>query len=301
MLTMTIFPRESPHAHHCAACFKNGIPVLGRRTLASDPHHNQVLWLDLGLYDLVCDCMRRIHDKHRSDSFCGARTAWFTIIVQTLLPREKKLPIDQDDHWTGEFGVRLHHGGMCADGHSYQVGIIRIPSTSFTSNNKYVCQLLALSGRSHMKILNIILLHSMCPMGGLHVDTDCHGTYPSISMVLFLSDFAHLQMMDVAVAYQQCLHCVICPSYLLPSIKSRVVFYVADEADTLISYSCLINSSVIVLNVLPTILTKLNCVFQACQHSLQKPCKFLKDMFFKRSPTPPTHLLDLGVWVACQG
>ena len=31
---------------------------------------------------------------HISDSLCGAKTAGFSIEVQTLLPREKKLPID---------------------------------------------------------------------------------------------------------------------------------------------------------------------------------------------------------------
>jgi hypothetical protein len=34
------FPRKSPHAHHGAACSKNGMPVLSRHTLASVPHHN---------------------------------------------------------------------------------------------------------------------------------------------------------------------------------------------------------------------------------------------------------------------
>jgi hypothetical protein len=86
-------PCESPHAHHGAACSKCGIPVLGRGTLASVPHHNQVLQLDLGLYDLTCGCMRRIHDKNRSDSLCDAKTAGFTIKVQTLLPREKSCPL----------------------------------------------------------------------------------------------------------------------------------------------------------------------------------------------------------------
>jgi hypothetical protein len=41
-------------------------------------------------------------------------------------PQGEKLPIDQDDHCTGEFGVRPHHGGRCIDRHSYQVGVIRI-------------------------------------------------------------------------------------------------------------------------------------------------------------------------------
>jgi hypothetical protein len=53
----------------------------------------QVLQLNLGLYNLACDCMRRIRDKNRSDSLCGAKTAGFTIKVQTLLPREKSLPL----------------------------------------------------------------------------------------------------------------------------------------------------------------------------------------------------------------
>jgi hypothetical protein len=39
---------------------------------------------------------------------CVAKTAGFNIEVKTLLPREKKSPIDQDDHRTGEFGVRTH-------------------------------------------------------------------------------------------------------------------------------------------------------------------------------------------------
>jgi hypothetical protein len=92
-------------------------------------------------------------------------------------------------------------------------------------------------------------------MSGLHVDTDCRETYPSTSMVLCLFDVAHPYMLDVAVAYQQCLGYVICSWYLLPSIKSGVVFYAANAVDTLISYSCSINSSVIVLNALLAILT----------------------------------------------
>ncbi len=87
------FPRKSPHAHHGAACSKSGMAVLGRCTLASVPRHNQFLQLDLGLYDLACDCMRRICDKNRSDHLCGAKTAGFTIEVQTLLPREKSCPL----------------------------------------------------------------------------------------------------------------------------------------------------------------------------------------------------------------
>jgi hypothetical protein len=98
-------------------------------------------------------------------------------------------------------------------------------------------------------------------MGGLHVDADYNETYPSIFMKLCLFDVARLQMLDVAVAYQQWLHCIICSWYLLPSIKSGVVFYAADAADTLISYFHYINSSMIVLNALPSIFTKLNCLF----------------------------------------
>jgi hypothetical protein len=44
-----------------------------------------------------------------SDSLCGAKTAGFSIPMQTLLPREKKLPIDWDGHWPGEFAVIAHH------------------------------------------------------------------------------------------------------------------------------------------------------------------------------------------------
>jgi hypothetical protein len=43
------FFHESPHAHHGAAYSRNGMPVLGRHTLASVPNHNQVLQLDLSL------------------------------------------------------------------------------------------------------------------------------------------------------------------------------------------------------------------------------------------------------------
>jgi hypothetical protein len=93
MLTMTIFPCKSPHAHHGAACSKSRMPGLGRRTIASVPHPNQVLQLDLGSYDLACDCMRRIRDKNKSDSLCGAKTAGFTTKMQTLLPREKSCPL----------------------------------------------------------------------------------------------------------------------------------------------------------------------------------------------------------------
>ncbi len=51
-----------------------------------------------------------------SDSLCGAKTAGFSIPLQTLLPREKKSPIDQDGHWPGEFAVIAHHrGGALAD------------------------------------------------------------------------------------------------------------------------------------------------------------------------------------------
>jgi hypothetical protein len=39
LLTTTIFPHKSPHAHHGAACSKSRMPVLGRRMLASVPHH----------------------------------------------------------------------------------------------------------------------------------------------------------------------------------------------------------------------------------------------------------------------
>jgi hypothetical protein len=50
---------------------------------------------------------------------------------KTLLPREKKSPIDWNDHLTGEFGMEAHHGERCVDGRLYQVGIIRIPPTNF--------------------------------------------------------------------------------------------------------------------------------------------------------------------------
>jgi hypothetical protein len=50
---------------------------------------------------------------------------------KTLLPREKKSPIDWNNHLTGEFGMEAHHGGRCIDGCSYQAGIICIPSTNF--------------------------------------------------------------------------------------------------------------------------------------------------------------------------
>jgi hypothetical protein len=85
--------------------------------------------------------------------------------------------------------------------------------------------------------------------------------YPSVFMILCVFDVACPLMLDVAVAYHQCLHCVIRLWYLLPSIKSGVGFYPADVVDTYISYSHSINLSVIVLNALPMILTKLNCLF----------------------------------------
>ncbi len=51
-----------------------------------------------------------------SDSLCGAKTAGFSIPMQTLLPREKKLAIDRDGYWPGEFAVIAHHrGGALAD------------------------------------------------------------------------------------------------------------------------------------------------------------------------------------------
>ncbi len=67
-------------------------------------------------------------------------------------PHGEKLPIDQNDHWPREFGVKPHHGGRCIDGQSYQVGVIRIPPTNFTSNNQHTCQFLVLFGSSHMKL-----------------------------------------------------------------------------------------------------------------------------------------------------
>jgi hypothetical protein len=51
-----------------------------------------------------------------SDRLFGAKTAGFSIPMQTLLPREKKLSIDRDGHWPGEFAVIAHHrGGALAD------------------------------------------------------------------------------------------------------------------------------------------------------------------------------------------
>ncbi len=129
-------------------------------------------------------------------------------------------------------------------------------------------------------------------MGGLHVDTDCHETHPSISMILCLFDVAHLHMLDVAVAYQQCLHCVIRSWYLLPSIKSGVVFYVANVADTLISYSCSINLSVIVLNALTVILTKLNCLFMLVDILFEKHASSFR-IYSLKGRYPKYHYLGV--------
>ena len=71
--------------------------------------------------------------KRGSDSLCGAQTAGFSIQVQNPAPQGEKLPIDQDDHETGEFAVWAHHRGVCIDGRMYQAGIICIPPTNFTS------------------------------------------------------------------------------------------------------------------------------------------------------------------------
>ncbi len=93
MLTTTFSPAN--HLMHIMVqpAPKAEYRFWGRRTLAFVPHHDQVLQLNLSLYDLVCDCMRRIRDKNRSDSLCGAKTAGYTMEVQILFPRGKSWPL----------------------------------------------------------------------------------------------------------------------------------------------------------------------------------------------------------------
>ena len=108
MCNYDYYPRKSPHAHHGAACSKNGMTkwfrFLGQTcahicpspqsSLATGPRfirleawlHEEVTWLKGG------------------DSLRGAKTAGFSIKVQTPAPQGEKLSIDQDDHRTGEFG-----------------------------------------------------------------------------------------------------------------------------------------------------------------------------------------------------
>jgi hypothetical protein len=50
--------------------------------------------------------------KRGGESLCGAKTAGFSTKVQNLAPQGEKLPIDQDDHNTGEFAVWAHPRGM---------------------------------------------------------------------------------------------------------------------------------------------------------------------------------------------
>ncbi len=78
--------------------------------------------------------MRRIHDYRRGVRVCVVpKTAGFSTEVRNPAPQGEKLPIDQDDHETGEFAVQAHHRGVCGDGHLYQAGIIRTPRTNFAS------------------------------------------------------------------------------------------------------------------------------------------------------------------------
>ncbi len=99
---------------------------------ASVPHHNQVLWLDLGLLRLEA-WLQEVDTWLEKVIVCVVpKLQGLVFQCKTLLPREKKLPINRDDHWTGEFAVIAHHRGWCIGGCVYQAGIIRTPCTNFT-------------------------------------------------------------------------------------------------------------------------------------------------------------------------
>ncbi len=169
MLTTTIFPRKSSHVHHGAACSKSGMAVLGRRTLASVPHHNQFLQLDLGLYDLACDCMRWICDKNRSDCLCGAKTAGFTIEVQTLLPREKSCQLIRmiTDLGSLEWNPTME-GGALTDNRIKWASSASLPQTSPLTINMYASSLYCLA----VLIWNFriyCITHCVCSKGGFYV------------------------------------------------------------------------------------------------------------------------------------
>ncbi len=77
---LLFFPAISPHATIV------GPPALeteyhsrGRRVLASVPHHNQVLRLDLGSLDLAMLLNEEDMRLKVRESLCGAETAGFSI------------------------------------------------------------------------------------------------------------------------------------------------------------------------------------------------------------------------------
>ena len=69
---------------------------------------------------------------------CGAKTAGFSIEVQTLLPREKWHPLIKIITDLGSLEGEAHHGGRCIEGRAYQAGIIRIPPTNVPSPDEHV-------------------------------------------------------------------------------------------------------------------------------------------------------------------
>jgi hypothetical protein len=85
---------------------------------------------------------------------CHAKTAGFSIEVQTLIPREKSCPLIKMITGLGSLEGETHHGGRCVDGCANQVvGLIRIPSTNVSSPNEdvHVDQIHDVSGHLLMK------------------------------------------------------------------------------------------------------------------------------------------------------
>ncbi len=136
MLNYDYHPRKSPHAQHGAACTKNGmtegfqcsgqacprICPLPQSSLATGPRFARLdAWL---------------HEEDTwlkgSDSLCGAKTAGFSIELQNPAPQEEKLPIDQNDHRTGEFGneTTTSVGGVLTDARIKRASSASHPQTS---------------------------------------------------------------------------------------------------------------------------------------------------------------------------
>ena len=78
ILNYDYYPRKSHHAHHGAACFQNGMmegfQCLGRRALASVPHHKQATCARKILMVMVCT------RKYKYNLYCALLVTFFCVL-----------------------------------------------------------------------------------------------------------------------------------------------------------------------------------------------------------------------------